>query len=114
MKRIIWGDYIDAYLERNSEENIIHQEIEAAAEEGILSGEELEQLEEEMLDELFKKQLEEEKADKDSREYAYKFIAEHIWDAALKALEEGNLAESMAIGDVYNQWLEVCEKARVL
>ena len=114
MKRIIWGDYIDAYIERNSEETIIHQEIEAAAEEGILSGQELEQVEEEMLDELFKKQLEEEKRDKESREYAYKFIAEHIWNAAHKALEEGNLAESMAIGDVYNQWLEVCEKAGVL
>lgn len=114
MKRIIWGDYIDAYLERNSEENIIHQEIEAAAEEGILSDMELEQVQEEMLDDLYQKQYEEEKADKESREYAYKFIAEHIWNAAHKALEEGNLAESMAIGDVYNSWIEVCVKAGVM
>lgn len=110
MKRIIWGDYIDAYLERNSEETIIHQEIEAAAEEGVLSGQELEQLEEEMIDELYQKEYEE-KVDAEKRKHAYMFIAEHIWDAAIEALEKGNLDESMAIGDVYNQWLEVCEKA---
>lgn len=52
--------------------------------------------------------------EQDRREYAYKFIAEHIWNAAHKALEEGNLAESMAIGDVYNQWIEVCVKAGVM
>lgn len=114
MKRIIWGDTIDAYLERNDEATIIRQEIEAAAEEGILNERELEQLQEEMLDELYQRQYEEEKADKDSREYAYKFIAEHIWNAAIKALDEGNLAESMAIGDVYNQWIEVCVKAGVI
>ena len=114
MKRIIRRDTIDAYLERNDEATIIRQEIEAAAEEGILSEKELEQLQEEMLDELYQKQYEEEKADKDSKEYAYKYIAEHIWNAANKALEDGNLAESIAIGDVYNQWIEVCVKAGVM
>ena len=111
MKRIIWGDNIDAYIERNSEETIIHQEIEVAAEEGVLSGKELEQLEEQMIDELYQKQLAEEA---DKKEYAYKFIAEHIWDAASEALNKGNLAESMAIGEVYNKWIEVCIKAGVM
>jgi uncharacterized protein with von Willebrand factor type A (vWA) domain len=114
MKRVIWGDYIDAYLNRNDEKTIIDQECEHAAEEGILNEQELEELQEEMLDELYQRQYEEEKADKESREYAYKFIAQHIWDAANKALEDGNLAESAAIGEVYNQWLEVCEKAGVM
>lgn len=114
MKRIIWGDNIDAYLKRNDEETIIRQEIEAAAEDGVLSEKELEELQEEMLDKLYQKQYEEEKADKESREYAYKYIAEHIWDAANKALEDGNLAESMAIGEIYNQWIEVCIKAGVM
>lgn len=113
MKRIIWGDYIDAYIERNNEKTIIDKVCEEAAEDGVLSDMELEQIHEEMLDELYNKQYEKEK-DKERREYAYKHIAEYIWDAALKALEEGNLAESMAIGDVYNQWLKVCEKAGVL
>ena len=114
MARIIKVDTISAAIKRNDEETIIRQEIEAAAEEGILNEQELEELQEEMLDELNERQYEEEKADKESREYAYKFIAQHIWDAALKALNEGNLAESAAIGEVYNQWLEVCEKAGVM
>lgn len=106
MKRIIWGDYIDAYLNRNDEKTIIDQECEHAAEEGVLSEQELEQVHEEMLDELYNEQ--------EKRKHAYQFIAEHIWDAALVALDNGNLAESMAIGDVYNQWLKVCEKAGVM
>ena len=114
MKRIIWGDYIGAYLDRNDEKTIIDRVCEEAAEDGVLSEKELEQVHEEMVDELYQKQLEEEKADKTSREYAYKFIAEHIWNAAHEALENGNLAESMAIGDVYNQWIEVCIKAGVM
>lgn len=113
-KRITKVDTISAAIKRNDEATIIRQEIEAAAEDGVLSDMELEQVQEEMLDELYQKQYEEEKADKESREYAYKFIAQHIWDAALKALDEGNLAESAAIGEVYNQWLEVCEKAGVM
>lgn len=79
MKRIIWGDNIDAYLERNSEENIIHQEIEAAAEEGILSGKELEQLEEKMLDELYQKMTESDA--EDCRTQAYLIIAKRLYDA---------------------------------
>lgn len=79
MKRIIWGDYIDAYLERNSEENIIHQEIEAAAEEGILSEQELEQVQEEMLDELYQKMTESD--DKNRRTQAYLIIAKRLHDA---------------------------------
>lgn len=109
MKRIIWGDYIDAYLKRNDEKTIISQEIEAAEEEGILSERELEKVEEKMLDNIYQKQYEEKK-----REYGYKFIAEHIWNAAHEALEKGNLAESIAIGEVYDQWIDVCIKAGVM
>lgn len=106
MKKIIWGDYIDAYLNRNDEKTIIDKVCEEAAEDGVLSEMELEQVHEEMVDELYDEQ--------EKRKHAYQFIAEHIWNAAQEALDNGNLAESMVIGDVYNQWLDVCEKAGVM
>lgn len=101
MKRIIWGDYIDAYLERNSEENIIHQEIEAAAEEGILSGKELEQLEERMIDELYQKQLESD--DGDRRNQAYLTIAKRLHDA----MEEQRLKYE-ELRKIYIDWTIKC------
>lgn len=108
VKRIVNVDSIDDYLKRNDEKTIIDKVCEESAEDGVLSDMELEQIHEEMVDDLYKRQL------KEKKEYAYKFIAEHIWNAAHNALEEGNLAESIAIGDVYNEWVDVCIKAGVV
>lgn len=110
MKRIIWGDYIGAYLDRNDEKTIIDKVCEEAAEEGVLNDIEIEYIHEELVDELYQKQYE----DAIKRKHAYTVIAENLWNAAAAALEEGNLAESMAIGDIYNSWVDVCVKKGVL
>lgn len=111
MKRIVWGDSIDAYIERNNEETIIRQEIEAAAEEGILNEKELEELQEEMLDELYNKEY---KEDESIRKNAFKVIAANILKAADEALENGEKAKAIKIGEVYNDWIEICKKEGVL
>lgn len=50
----------------------------------------------------------------ETRKHAYCVIAENLWNAAEAALNEGNLIESIAIGEVYNDWLEICIKKGVM
>ena len=54
------------------------------------------------------------KDDAEARKHAYCVIAENLWEAANAALNEGNLNESIAIGEVYNDWLEICIKKGVM
>lgn len=56
----------------------------------------------------------EEVNEEEVRKHAYCVIAENLWNAAHKALEEGNLNESIAIGEVYNDWLDICIKKGVM
>lgn len=56
----------------------------------------------------------EDNKEEEVRKHAYCVIAENLWEAAHAALNEGNLNESIAIGEVYNDWLEICIKKGVM
>lgn len=100
-------DSLGDYLKRNDEVTIINRVCEQAAEDHVLNAKELEQVREELLDDFYTREGE-------IRKHAYLTIAEIIFKAATDALDEGKFAESIAIGDVYNQWIEVCIKAGVM
>ena len=103
MKRFIWGDYVDAYIERNDEKTIIDKVCEEAAEDGVLSEKELEQIHEEMVDELYQKQYEEEKADEERRNQAYLIIAEKLHNE-MEELRVNYLKARSA----YIEWTKIC------
>ena len=102
---------IDKFLKENSSQSEVKRAV--AADLMCAEAISIEQYQD-IVEEVNEEELAQEKADKESKEYAYKFIAEHLLDAAHKALDNGDLAESMAIGEVYNDWVNICIKAGVI
>lgn len=52
--------------------------------------------------------------EEEMRQHAYLVILDKLFDAAEAAIKEGHLSESIAIGEVYNDWIKICKKAGVM